>query len=461
MNGIKGPFTGLDLSLAQVPELFSGGQARMLSGESAALALEIAATAYSRDLMAWRQAGWLDITRLDYVRPGVLPVAGALAGLRELQQALPWEALPLRFLKTAAEPRENGRPNAPDGAEDGDRAPGKALLMSKGDGRGSFVVVLAFRGTGGSLRDWEPNFDCEPQEGFHGGFLGLVRRFERESAAVGFPQTAAQAGRARLSFADILREAARPGSPFRLFLVGYSQGGALMQVWAARRLRDGVLPDNLFGCGFASPSVRFGAVTEAEKELPLFHLVNSDDIVPRVGAEAHLGRLLRYPADEALRRACYNGLWEDGDFRRAIDAVSSVRGTREANLAALAMFSALETLPQEEASAVIRGLLESLRPDPLALLSAERPAASIRFMQRRARRNLMAITGRGLDPEAVAALSAAIGEDARRVGVRRYAGMLLKALAFPHLLVREAGEGIGAYQYIVTWGAGRLISSCG
>ena len=37
----------------------------------------------------------------------------------------------------------------------------------------------------------------------------------------------------------------------------------------------------------------------------MFHIFNSDDVVPRMGAIWHLGRVLVYPACADMRRACY------------------------------------------------------------------------------------------------------------------------------------------------------------
>lgn len=39
---------------------------------------------------------------------------------------------------------------------------------------------------------------------------------------------------------------------------------------------------------------------------PLYHILNSDDMVPRMGALLHLGLCLEYPADDDFRERCYD-----------------------------------------------------------------------------------------------------------------------------------------------------------
>ena len=59
-----------------------------------------------------------------------------------------------------------------------------------------------------------------------------------------------------------------------------------MQVWAYHKLHeDGVLPHHLLGYGFASPTAFEGRAVPKPSAYPLYHVLNGDDLVPRMGAQ--------------------------------------------------------------------------------------------------------------------------------------------------------------------------------
>ena len=60
------------------------------------------------------------------------------------------------------------------------------------------------------------------------------------------------------------------------------------------------------GYGFASPTVATGRLVQDPAAYPLYHILNSDDMVPRMGALLHLGLCLEYPADDDFRERCYD-----------------------------------------------------------------------------------------------------------------------------------------------------------
>ena len=71
----------------------------------------------------------------------------------------------------------------------------------------------------------------------------------------------------------------------------------------------GVLPQYLVGYGFASPTVSAGELARDPADYPLYHLINTDDFVPRIGSLNHLGVGLEYRANDTLRSAAYE--WTD------------------------------------------------------------------------------------------------------------------------------------------------------
>ena len=105
----------------------------------------------------------------------------------------------------------------------------------------------------------------------------------------------------------MLSELQSPNSRFRLWMAGHSQGSAVMQIFTYRLITDWrVLPQNMVGYGFASPTVVTGLPVADPAAYPLIHILNSDDMVTRAGAIAHLGLCLEYPANDELRKAVYD-----------------------------------------------------------------------------------------------------------------------------------------------------------
>lgn len=136
---------------------------------------------------------------------------------------------------------------------------GKVLVMLHPAPDGRYVVAVSFMGTGGRFYDWFSNFRMVAENGIHKGFLQLTEQFERNETEIDFPETARALGVERLTLRHILEEMKSPNSRFALWLTGHSQGGALMQVYAMRKIHlDGVLMTNLVGYGFASPPCSTG-----------------------------------------------------------------------------------------------------------------------------------------------------------------------------------------------------------
>ena len=112
------------------------------------------------------------------------------------------------------------------------------------------------------------------------------------------PRAAAEAEIARMErVLDMLKY---ERSPVSLVVTGHSQGAALMQIFIAHLLQNGVLPQYVLGCGFASPCVA-AARTLKNADYPIYHIVHADDAVPRIGGAMHLGLCRVMPDTPALR----------------------------------------------------------------------------------------------------------------------------------------------------------------
>ena len=297
-----GVLTGCDLSAAEslVRPFVRDPFHRLrppFSPEAAQLSLELAHTAYTLDLDAWKAAGWNDFSILidDSLQSG-LDHGGVKSRFKLLRaKAALKEYNPISQISGALRQRERSDTI-------------KAVCMMKPDGEGRFLVAIGFMGTGSRFYDWFSNLRFTPEEGFHRGFYQLCESFEMNAEEIVFPAAAQALGLEKLTLGEVFSEMRSLSSRFRLWMAGHSQGAAVMQVFTHRRITDGgVLPQNIVGYGFASPTVATGQFVYDPAAYPLYHILNEDDVVTKLGALLHLGLCAQFTPDEAFRESVSPG----------------------------------------------------------------------------------------------------------------------------------------------------------
>lgn len=182
----------------------------------------------------------------------------------------------------------------------------KAICMMHPLPDGKFLLAIGFMGTLSGPTDWIANLNLMAATGFHTGFAKLCDQFESSLDEIEFPHTAEALGMKKLTLREVLQSLKRSDSRFRLWMAGHSRGAAMMQIFAHRLLyRYQITPQNFVGYGFASPSVASANSLRDPAAYPLYHILNTDDAVPRVGGLIHLGLSLNYAPDDAFRKAMY------------------------------------------------------------------------------------------------------------------------------------------------------------
>ncbi|MDD3213732.1 MAG: hypothetical protein PHY64_08655, partial [Eubacteriales bacterium] len=327
-------------------------------------------------------------------------------------------------------------------------------------GNGRYVVAIGFMGTGSRFYDWFSNFRFTTEEGFHKGFHQLTQVFEQSVPRIQFPAAAAALGRPSLTLADILAEMRSPRSRFTLWMAGHSQGGAVMQIFCHRLMSAwGVPPRNIIGYGFASPTTAVGGIGRDPADYPLFHILNSDDLVPRIGALVHLGLALEYPADDALRAAAYG--WgdepEEIDLRGKAEDLCSHISDMPTLLESLAAFC--EAVIEEKTEESLNALMEKRWSIPALDKAFSYAGGKAKDQLRRfvrydkvAYRTLMA---RRMDDRVVASLLEEMRPTVAAVPVRKLMAAFRDRLHPPHMLCRPQHK-LGAYGYIVRRGSAAL-----
>ena len=446
MSGI-GRFTGCDLGSLMplcMPWQENCGLAQpVFSREAALLSFELAAAAYDMNLDTWREAGWRDFSyQIDNTLLTGQNVNGASSGglnalISDYYQYLAKARLkrvnPISQLRGALRQR--------DGA---DTCKAVVMLRPLSGAGGRYVVAIGFMGTGRRVYDWFSNFRLNREEGMHAGFLQLTKEFEKNAGEICFPETAQELSLSKLTLSDILAECRRPGSRFRLWMAGHSQGGAIMQLFTYREIRRGFLKQNMIGYGFASPSAVYARMNCDPSSFPLLHILNADDIFPRMGAALHIGRCrVMYP-DKEMREACGQAQWQDELFRQVHRLLRSVTDSAMAFLLVWAMLQALQDVPADSAMAALNGLAGSLAPERLlSALGSRREDILQALCKRTAQGYGLAAEGRKPPRETMGVLRRRIAALILRYGGARFAKAALSCLAANHKLH-------GPYRYIVT-----------
>lgn len=420
-----------------------------LSVEAMRLSAELAGCTYTMAVDRWMQAGWRDVT---------IQVDG---GLSRIHRDASWLKNRWQLHQARAKIRQRNPIGQVMGAlrQKDSSDTGKALVMLHPAPDGRYVVAISFMGTGGRFYDWFSNFRMTSEQGMHRGFLQLTRQFENNEMDIRFPETARELGLETLTLRQILQEARHPGSRFVLWLSGHSQGAALMQIYAMLKIQeDGVLPGNMLGYGFASPSVLSGTAAADPSAYPLYHILNSDDLVPRMGAMVHLGLCLTYPADDALRMKCY-ALPQDAASARLRQAVAPVvrrmTDTPSCMEIAAGFLLVLSNRSVEDMLDVLSILEVRLPLRPLLNAADSRVDKLIRLIIRRLEAAYRSITGRAMDRARMAQAADQIEEIVGRIGLRRFADTLMQLMTAPHGIRVRRGI-TEPYVYIVLQDAEKL-----
>lgn len=424
------------------------------------LAAELARAAYAMDVMPWMRAGWRDVTiQLDGdLTDGLMNAEEKTGNVLERF----WASWKLRRVQSRLKQK---RPlgqmlGAVRQIRGGDS--GKAVVMLHPMPDGRYVVAIGFMGTGEQAYDWISNFRITAEDGTHRGFLQLCRQFEANEEQITFPRTATELGLEKLTLRHILEECRHENSRFLLFLAGHSQGGAVLQVWAQRKMEeDGVLPRNIVGCGFASPTVATGCGVRSAAAYPLLHVVNSDDLVPRMGAALHLGEVLIYDSDAALRESCYAWPMDAESVRRramARNVVSAMVDTPSCLVAVRAYLQLLASYPVEAVAENLRFLQARIRP--VQRLAGAVDAGVDSLLLRLARwcgASYQAMTGRPMSPKRVARMQRHLAQLAGQMGVKELGEVLSQLAAEPHAMVARGDRPRSPYAMLALLGEDALV----
>ncbi len=430
-----------------------------LSREAMTLSLELAAMTYHLDLEDWLAAGWTDVSiQIDNTLQSGVTREESTEG-EQMQAAI--NAWKLYRAKSAL--RERNPIAQVLGAlrqrEKSDTI--KAVTMLHRQGPGQYVVAIGFMGTGSRFYDWFSNLRFATEEGFHKGFSQLTEYFEESAPHILFPNTAGELGLEHLTLSDIIAEMKSPSSRFFLWMAGHSQGGAVMQLFCHKLMTDwGVLPQNMVGYGFASPTVATGRLAYDPARYPLYHVLNSDDIVPRMGALLHLGLCLQYQATDPMREHCYGWSQEPEEVavREALRPFSLQMTDMPSIMEMMVAF--LDCILEEKGEENFANLIDkkwAVAPVEWALTFAgDKLQDMFRSIVGYTETAYISLVGTGMDQGRLALLKESFRPIVKGSTLRQLLGALHALSVPPHMIMREHFTLQGAYSYLTLRSHGPL-----
>lgn len=427
------------------------------SQELLRLSLELSSAAQDLRVGDWMRAGWTDFNfQVDNKLVGGIStvpasetrqflynkwaVYRARASLRQLN--------PVRQVFSAIRQREQSDT-------------GKAVMMIKPAQDGRYVVAMGFRSTGSRFYDWFSNLRFASENGINQGFLQLARQFDGNAERVAFPDTAKALGLENLTLANILAEARQHDSRFKLWLAGHSQGAAVMQVLTHLWIQEsGVLPENIIGYGFASPTVMMGTALQDPTAYPLYHVLNGDDYVPRAGAQMHLGVCLFYPAGEELCRAAYG--WREtppaqyarAEVRRLTRPMVDMPTLIEYGMAYLQTLAGMPMADMLSALNLIRFRILPIKQ--VMAVAGTSQQSLLKSVRRRVEKAYRTLTGHDLNQARLNLLQAEFEAAMAKTGPGEFTRAIGEMLYWPHVLKNSPGKSHSAYQYIALRGVSLL-----
>lgn len=432
-----------------------------LSREAAQLSLALAEMTYTLDITPWMAAGWRDFSFQvdDLLESGPHPDAqihtpgdatfqqlASLHRMRRAQAALKARN-PITQLLAAIRQREGS-----------DTV--KAVCMAHPLPHGREMIAIGFMGTGKRFYDWFSNFRFADEDGFHQGFLQLCRHFESAADQILFPEAAARLGLSQLTLSQILRELSSPDSRFHLWMAGHSQGGAVMQVFTHRLLQSGALARHICGYGFASPTAASARLTSCPGADPLWHIQNRDDLVPRIGAQVHLGRCLEFQPTASFRQRAYHyaALPADKACRAWMEPMLwRIRDTADNLLHVTALMLCAAEEKGEDALNLLMDRGRNLAVlDWLYAFAGDRAQSAVGLLEARQRRMYRELTGHDMDARRLRALKDEMRPYVAATPLRRILTNLAACLSQPHLLNEDNPNLPRAYVLMMQQGLGSM-----
>lgn len=229
-----------------------------------------------------------------------------------------------------------------------------------------------------------------------------------------------------------------------------------MQVFTHHLLQQGALPQYICGFGFASPTAASVRLTDRPWAYPLWHIQNRDDLVPRIGAQIHLGRCVELEPARGFRSQAYrySALPADAACRAWIEPM--LRRIRDTGDNLLHVTALLLCAAEEKGEDALSPLMEWGRSfavlDWLCAFAGDRAQNVVDQLEAHQRRMYRELTGHDMDSRRLHALKEEMRPWVAATPLRRILTNLAACLTQPHLINEDGTAVPGAYELLVRQG---------
>lgn len=421
------------------------------SGDLARLSAEFALSTYDFEMEQWAEAGWVDFT--FQIDNKVYSVDNSIFLDEEGEE----EKESLRtYEKAVAQTRQKnlGKQLFDVARQMESSDTGKVVLMGRKIEHGKYVIGIGFMGTGKRAYDWFSNFRFGEEEGAHQGFMQLTRQYMSHQKDIQFPEIAQDLGLEKLTLTDIIKESKNADSRFLLWMTGHSQGAAIMQLWTYLLAKEeDIRLSNVIGYGFASPLVMMGTTVDTPAKYPLYHVLNSEDVVQKVGGQIRLGVDLPYIATPQLREKSYG--WRKDE--KAQNERELVQGWLNMMVDMPTALENLIVFLDVFFDGSAEDIMMRIRLLPLPLVNSKmitgilhkRTDGVFRFLKRRIEKAYISMTNVTFDNAHLVQLSDQLHEIIEEIGLDNTVAALNELLYWPHILYPSNNMGTSSYLEIV------------
>ncbi len=184
------------------------------------------------------------------------------------------------------------------------------------------LIAVAFKGTDSSNinDDLSDMYKAVDKNGFHKGFLFNAKQFDKKSDGIVFLINGVE-----VPLDDVVEEMKNKNSSYKMLVTGHSLGAAVADVYVGYILAEkGVDPSNVVAVTFGAPKSCAADYNYSEDNI--INIINTDDLVPTIGAEKHIGTCLYFTPADNFRKEIYGDKYiEPNEYNSYSDLISSVK----------------------------------------------------------------------------------------------------------------------------------------
>lgn len=323
------------------------------------------------------------------------------------------------------------------------------LMIAASQHEDSIIISIAIAGSSSNLNDWYSNFDMQVKNSYHRGFYESASNILDLFEQINLNKCANLLGLKSLNMKQAIEMCKLPSSPIKLFICGHSKGGALMQVIVARLINDYfVYSKNILGIGFAPPRVVNTSFLYKPSSYPIINIINSDDIVCKMGSLMHLGINCEYQADKGLISSSY-ALPKDPEKLRLVETYFSIWNKIKNIEDSLSLLYAFYNRAKLSADSEIKEIMSSKANFALDFIPTSALSNSIIEKRKQKIANLhQAILGHPIKEERINYFYRLLERNFKDYSLKQIVLGYMATFSICHKL-SSSGKKIGVYEYII------------